>query len=112
MMSGSRGAWKRAHRTPRRALFTPYRVAGGPGREVMLSTRRTTSGAFVGTGEKFVIVDDFDEPADAHRVLPNAWVGTTTFTEKDALNVKDRRHASRDRQAWATYLNRPLCCAA
>ena len=61
MMSGSSGAWKRAHRTPRRALFTPHRVAGGPGREVALSTRRTTSGAFVGTGEKFVIIDDYDD---------------------------------------------------
>ena len=28
--AGAGGVWRRAHRTPRRALFTPFRVAGGP----------------------------------------------------------------------------------
>ena len=44
MNYGEEGIWKRAHRTPRWALFTPHRVAGGPGREVVVGGRRTTIG--------------------------------------------------------------------
>ena len=48
----------------------------------MLETRRITEGIVIATGEHFTIVDDYGDPASAHRVLPNAWRGTTTFTEK------------------------------
>ena len=41
--------------------------------------RRRTDGVYVGTGEGFVIDDDYANPMDAHRVLPNAWVGTATL---------------------------------
>ena len=82
MTGGVRGEWKRAHRTPRRALFTPHRVAGGPGRDAIMLTKRITKGTYVGTGEEFVIVDDYADPNCAHRILKNAWIGTTLIHEK------------------------------
>ena len=46
-----------------------------------MKTRRVTSGMFLGTGEKFEIVDDYSNPVDAHRTLTNAWIGTTEMIE-------------------------------
>ena len=88
LASGENGMWKRAHRTPRRALFTPHRVSGGPTRDIMMCTRRTTRGTYVGTGVGFVVTDDYADPNAAHKVMPNAWVGTTEF-EEDNAQVKD-----------------------
>ena len=96
MISGVDSKWKRAHRTPRRALFTPHRVSGGPGRDIVMDTRRKTEGVYVGTGVEFVIEDDYSNPMDAHRVLPNAWVGTTTIYEKAIVAVEDVRTAWAD----------------
>ena len=58
---------------------------------MVLNTRRTTEGVVIATGEKFSIVDDYGDPSSAHRVLPNAWRGTTTFTVKKA-DVIDGAH--------------------
>ena len=49
---GEDGIWKRAHRTPQRALFTPHCAAGGPSRDVVIGGCRTTIGTYVGSGKK------------------------------------------------------------
>ena len=87
LISGENGVWKRAHRTPRRSMFTPNRVSGGPTRDVKMSTRRTTRGTYVGTGAEFVVTDDYADPNAAHRLLPNAWVGTTEFEVENIEQV-------------------------
>ena len=79
MNYGEEGIWKRAQRTPRRALFTPHRVAGGPSREVVIGGRRTTIGTYVGSCKKFEIIDNYHDPNYAHRILANAWIGTLEF---------------------------------
>jgi hypothetical protein len=101
MTGGVRGEWKRAHRTPRRALFTPHRVAGGPGRDAIMLTKGITKGTYVGTGEEFTIVDDYADPNCAHRIMPNAWIGTTLIHEQmtpdvdgDPADVKKRSRCS------------------
>lgn len=81
LSSGTSGEWTRAHRTPRRAMFTPHRVAGGHGSEVMLNRMRITNGTYVGTGEKFQVIDDYHVASSAHRSLGHGWVGTTHFRE-------------------------------
>ena len=81
--SGIGGVWKRCHRTPRRAMFTPHRVAGGPGHDTKLRKERTTRGTYLGTGKTFVIVDSYDDIASEHRLLSHGWIGTTEFREVD-----------------------------
>ena len=65
----------------------------------MLDTRRVTEGVFIGSGEAFTIIDDYGNPACAHRVLPNAWRGTTTFGEK---NFNENKQTNvRQAVSWA-----------
>ena len=45
-------------------------------------TKRITKGTYVGTNEEFIIVDDYADPNCAHRVLANAWIGTTLIHEE------------------------------
>ena len=71
------------HRTPRLALFTPLRVAGGPGRDLKLAKSRITIGTFVGSGEEFKIEDQYTKPRAAHLMLEHAWIGTSEFREID-----------------------------
>ena len=78
-VAGIEGTWKRTHRTPRRSLFTPHQVAGGPGKSQKLMKSRTTTGTFVESGEQFKIVDSYTEPRAAHMLLEHAWIGTTEF---------------------------------
>ena len=47
-----------------------------------MDTRRVTKGTFVGTGVKFVEVDDYSGPVLVHKILPNVLVGTTEIHEK------------------------------
>ena len=101
LIDGVDRQWNRGHRTPRRALFTPHRVSGGPGRDIAMNTRRRTDGVYVGTGVEFVIEDDYSNPMDAHRVLPNAWVGTTTIFEKEIVAVEESSKIAHVRAAWA-----------
>ena len=62
-------------------LFTPYKVAGGPGNKVPLKRLRVTRGKLVATNKTFKIIDDWSIRANAHRVLDGAWIGTTDFRE-------------------------------
>ena len=64
-------------------MFTPHRVAGGPGKEIAMNRIRVTKGAFVGSGEKFEIIDDYSVTSSAHRLLAHGWVGITEFREMD-----------------------------
>ena len=45
----------------------------------MIGRRRDTIGTYVGSGKKFEIVDDDHDPNHAHRILANAWIGTSEF---------------------------------
>ena len=83
--SGCSGRWRRIHRTPRRALFTPFRVAGGPAPETEMNKRRVTKGRFIGSKEEFEITDDFTKQSSAHRLLRASWIGETTFCEVKVL---------------------------
>ena len=62
-------------------MFTPHRVADGPGRDIKLKKTRVIIGTTVGSGEQFKIVDQYTEPRAAHMMLEHAWVGTTQFRE-------------------------------
>ena len=102
MIGGEGGGWKRAHRTPRRALFTPHQVAGGPGRDAVMITKRTTKGTFVGSGKEFIMIDDYADPSCAHRILANAWIGTTIIhEEKKEEGPADGQAASNKRAVLA-----------
>ena len=67
-VNGASATWRRAHRTPRRAVFIPHRVSGGPGAGIKMCGRRVTKGTYVGSGETFEITDDYRDPNSAHRV--------------------------------------------
>ena len=76
VLLGFGGFWKRVHRIPLMAMFTPRRVAGGPGRGITLKGTRVTKGTYVASGRKFQITDFFDDPNDAHRMMSHGWIGT------------------------------------
>ena len=78
---GQDGRWTRVHRSARRALFTPFKVAGGPGKRSSLKRLRVTRGRFFSTGREFKIIDDRTVPSHAHRLFESAWIGTTDFRE-------------------------------
>ena len=40
---------------------------------------RITRGTYVGSGKKFEIVDGYHDPKNAHRILANAWIGSSEF---------------------------------
>ena len=67
--AGSQGSWIRCHRTSRRSLFTPYKVAGGPDRDVRLKRYRVTTGTYVRSGKSFKVTDDWLRASNAHRLL-------------------------------------------
>ena len=58
-----------------------------------MNTKRKTNGRFVGTGEEFTIEDDYADPVNAHRVLANAWVGTTTICEENIVETNGEGQA-------------------
>ena len=78
---GCEGSWSRCHRTPRRHLFTPYKVSGGPDRDTRFMRYRVTSGHYVESGISFKITDDWLRAGNAHRALKQSWVGQTSFSE-------------------------------
>ena len=71
--SGCQGMWTREHRTPRRHLFSPFRVAGGPDREARLKRYRTTTDTYIADGESFKVTDDWLPPGNAHRPVRGSW---------------------------------------
>ena len=90
--------WSREHSTARRALFTPFKVARGPGRKTKLMKVRVTEGIDE-HGVHFKIEDDWTKPENSHRLLSASWVGRTTFgvdAEEDVdLGGDYRRQRSR-----------------
>ena len=70
--------WIRHHTTPRRALFTPYKVAKGPKRDEMVGAIRVTVGNYV-DGEEFVRVEGWNELREPHELLEKMWIGVTMF---------------------------------
>jgi hypothetical protein len=50
---GKDGRWTRIHRSGRRSLFTPFKVAGGPGVKTSLKKIRITRGKYFASGETF-----------------------------------------------------------
>ena len=81
ILAGDDGVWRRAHRTPRRALFTPFKVAAGPDKSTILKKIRVTRGKYLDTNEAFEVIDDFTNGANSHRVLRAGWLGETEFHE-------------------------------
>ena len=77
------------HQRPRREMFTPLRVSGGPSVKGLLHAR-VTIGQYVDNGESFRFVDSWASRGSAHRLLPSPWVGTTSLMRKcDEVNNKD-----------------------
>ena len=83
---GHEGTWHRWHVTPRRSMFTPYRVSKGPGKEVALRSSRFTCGV-TQSGKKFEVYDDWTRPDRRHMLLDEPWMGYTVFTEEGANDV-------------------------
>ena len=107
---GQDGRWTRVHRSARRALFTPFKVAGGPGKRSSLKRLRVTRGRFFSTGREFKIIDDWTVPSHAHRLLESAWIGTTDFREVVEY-LSDSSDNESDGQAVkedVTKLNNPI----
>ena len=93
---GQGGRWTRAHRSARRALFTPYKVAGGPAKKDGLKRLRITRGRYFSSGKTFKIIDDWTVQSHAHRLLEGAWIGTTDFRRMSStLTTTVRRTATR-----------------
>ena len=65
-------------------------------------TKRITKSTFVGTGEEFIIVDDYADPNCAHRSLVNAWIGTTIIHEEKKKEIPADVQVVPDKRAvWA-----------
>ena len=84
---GKDGIWHRQHTTPRRSLFTPYKVSKGPRSGISLNHIRFTRGV-TESGKSFEFHDDWTLPETRHKVLEEPWLGYTVFAERDA-NLTD-----------------------
>ena len=62
-------------------MLTPHRDAGGPGPEVTIKKIRVTNGIFIRSKKDIQVIDDDRINANAHRMLGEAWAGTTEFRE-------------------------------
>ena len=78
---GHEGSWHRWRVTPRKTLFTPYRVAKGPGKDIELNPSRLTVG-ITKSGRHFETVDNWQSDENSHRDIGESWVGYTVFTQK------------------------------
>ena len=103
---GGAGAWERWHLTPRRFLFTPYKVAKGPSKNVALNQSRFTCG-ITESGRSFEFFDDWTRPDSSHRTLEEPWIGYTVFLERggDHAEFQHRRPGALRRavrgESWA-----------
>ena len=86
---GEDGVWRREHTTPRVSLFTPYKVAKGPGAKVAMAHQRITYGV-TKSGKKFEMTDDWTLPDRQHLVLAEPWVGHTIFVERPKKSATGR----------------------
>lgn len=85
---GIEGTWHRLHVTPRKSLFTPYKVAKGPGQGLKLTQTRFTRG-ITQSGQAFEFHDDWTVPMNSHRVMEESWVGSTVFVERDTTTLAE-----------------------
>lgn len=83
---GKKGVWRRAHRSWRRSLFTPMKVAKGPRHGGDLGTRRLTQGV-KRDGSRFEVVDNWRDAQRSHLLLPFEWRGHTTFFTNDPADM-------------------------
>ena len=100
------GKWERRHAIPRRALFTPFKVPGGPCKNTQFQYLRMTVGRYVNTGEDFKIIDNWSQPENAHRMLAGLWVGTTTYREAADFLVEGPSISSLQRVEKVEAVNR------
>ena len=107
-VAGEGGVWRREHRTPRRTLFTPHKVSGGPDPRIGIKKIRVTKGCFISTKQNFQIIDDDTLGSCAHRMLASAWTGTTEFRESenyieeiDELKGDEKMALKKKSIAWA-----------
>ena len=78
---GIGGEWSRLHNRSRRSFFTPMRLAQRPAENTHLMRLRRTKGIGLLTMKRFCITDDWTQTSNAHRLLDEPWIGTTTFQE-------------------------------
>ena len=103
---GSGGTWHRWHTTPRLALFTPYKVAKGPSKDISMNHQRFTCGV-TKSGKSFEFFDDWTRPDSSHRTLEEPWIGYTVFLERGHghAEFQDRRSGAhlqaRPGERWA-----------
>ena len=82
---GGAGAWERWHITPRRTLFTPYKITKGPSKSVSLLETRFTCGV-TKSGQRFEIIDKWKESDRSHLDLGENWLRYTVFLEEGCCN--------------------------
>ena len=75
---GESGRWVRVHRLPRRSLFTPMNVPGGPGRDTSLMPDRTTAGVDEG-GMQFADISSWCAKEERHTDIGIFWTGKSIF---------------------------------
>ena len=98
---GANGVWYRWHKTPRLSLFTPYKVAKGPSKDVSLHHSRFTWGV-TASGQRFEFHDDWTTPERAHQTMDECWVGCTVFVERGERH-SDFQHSSRAGEQEPAY---------
>ena len=83
---GNEGTWHRIHKTPRRALFTPYKVSKGPADDKLLNSIRFTRG-ITESGTAFEFHDDWTKESNSHRLMEEKWIGCTVFVEANKCSL-------------------------
>ena len=74
--------WLRTHAKPRKTMFTPLKVPGGPSTSHDVGAWRVTIGKY-DDGENFKIIDNWITSKTPHKNLGRFWTGTTSFTWDD-----------------------------
>ena len=97
----SDGSLTRIHAKPRRTMFTPIGVKGGPIQESAIGQYRVTRGKWMSTGECFAVMDNWKNPKWAHRDLGELWVGETAFVKDTPIEELSRS---------ANISDAPHCC--
>ena len=72
--------WIRIHSTPRRALFTPMKISGGPLTSGEVGKQRVTYGIY-DDGQRFIIRDMWQNSSNPHEILHKPWTGFTVFED-------------------------------
>ena len=76
---GETGRWVRVHRLPRRSLFTPINVPGGPGRDTSLLPGRVTAGVDE-RGMQFTDTSSWCSKEERHTDVGRFWTGVSVFS--------------------------------